>query len=40
MRRTLTKAGQKVALAFRWLIIGALSAAFLVPFALVVSSEV
>lgn len=39
MRRTLSKAGQKVALAFRWLIIGTLSAAFLVPLALVVSSE-
>ncbi len=40
MRRTLTQAGQKVALAFRWLIVGALSAAFLVPIALIVSSEV
>jgi|GEM_PF-2380382 len=40
MRRTLTKAGQKVALAFRWLIIGVLSAACLAPIALIVSSEV
>lgn len=40
MRRTLTKAGQRIAQTFRWLIVGIISAAFLIPLALVISSEV
>ncbi|MDD4979261.1 MAG: hypothetical protein ABL873_04985 [Gallionella sp.] len=40
MRRTLSRAGQKVAGAFRWLIVSLISAAVFVPLAIIASSEV
>lgn len=39
MRRTLSKAGQRLALTVRWLIMSLLSAAVLIPLALIISSE-
>ena len=40
MRRTLSKAGQKVAGAFRWLIVSLISAAVFVPLAIIASSDI
>ena len=40
MKRTITKAGQKIAQAVRWLIMGAISLAIFAPLLMVASSEV